>query len=455
MSIIHMFLAAVLLLGPLIALHEFGHFWVARRMGIKVLVYSIGFGPVIWKRIAKDGVQYQLAAIPLGGYVRMVDEREGNVPEEHLPYAFNRQSAWARMAVVAAGPMMNLLCAIAIYWVLLMQPSIEPNTRIGVIIPDSPAAQVGLQAGDRIIAIDGKPLSNWDNLRYAVIARMGDNGTIAVNAVHHQMPQTFNIPIAHFLGKGQQGDPLEQLGFLPWQPHMAPVIGNIAKDSAADRQGLNVNDEVLKINGQPVNDWLAMTRIIRKFPEQLIELTVLRQGQTQTLRIMPQGHRDTMGAVQGYLGIGPKVPPQAAFELPADYRQVVQYNPAMALVKACEKTWDTSVMTVKSFGKMLRGLISLDNLSGPITIAKVADQTANIGWQAFLSFMAVMSISLGVLNLMPIPVLDGGHLLYYFIEAVRGRPVSEQVQEFGLKIGLALLGMMMVVALFNDFNRLM
>ena len=450
MNILFIIFAAIVLLGPLIAIHEFGHFWVARRMGVKVLVYSIGFGPTIFKWDAKDGVRYQLAIIPLGGYVRFADEREGEVAPEDIPFAFNRQSAWRRMAIVAAGPVINLLFAVFLFWILYLPASEQLNTRIGQVQPQSAAAQVGLQVGDRIIAVDGKPTDNWESLNYALVERMGETGTIQVQAKRADQTQVFNFPINEFMRHGDQ-TPLEQLGFMPYRPNIAPVIGEVSRGEPAELQGLMAGDRITAVNGQATTEWTDVTTIVRANPEKLLTVKVLRANKPVQLEIMPKTMRDAMGKEYGYIGAGALV---ENYKIPTEYIQTVQYSPLSALGMSIHKTWQLSVMTVKAIGKMVSGLIGLDNLSGPITIAKVAGQSAEMGWQAFFSFMALMSVSLGVLNLLPIPVLDGGHLVYYFIEALRGKPVSEQIQMLGLRIGIILLGTLMVLALFNDFARL-
>ena len=450
MNILFIIFAAIVLLGPLIAIHEFGHFWVARRMGVKVLVYSIGFGPTIFKWDAKDGVRYQLAIIPLGGYVRFADEREGEVAPEDIPFAFNRQSAWRRMAIVAAGPVINLLFAVFLFWVLYLPANEQLNTRIGQVQPQSTASQVGLQVGDRIIAVDGKPTNTWESLNYALVERMGETGTIQVQAKRADQIQVFNLPINEFMRHGDQ-TPLDQLGFMPYRPSIAPVIGEVSRGEPAELQGLMAGDRITAVNGQPTTAWTDVTTIVRANPEKLLTVKVLRANKPIQLEIMPKTMRDAMGKEYGYIGAGALV---ENYKIPTEYIQTVQYSPLSALGMSIHKTWQLSVMTVKAIGKMVSGLIGLDNLSGPITIAKVAGQSAEMGWQAFFSFMALMSVSLGVLNLLPIPVLDGGHLVYYFIEALRGKPVSEQIQMLGLRIGIILLGTLMVLALFNDFARL-
>lgn len=450
MSVLFIVLAALLILGPLIAIHEFGHFWVARRMGVKVLVYSIGFGPTVLQWTSKkSGVHYRLAALPLGGYVRMLDEREGNVAPEEVHLAFNRQSPLKRIAIVAAGPLINLLLAVVLFWILSLPESEQLNTRIGKIIEQSPAAQVDLRVGDQITAVDGHATPTWEKLNYALLGRMGETGSVAVNVDRAGQNLQKQLPIQDFI-KDQSQSPLQSLGFMPYQPALPAIIGEISKDGAAARQGMQIGDQITAINQRPVKDWYDVVDQIRQSPEKLMTFSVLRQGQKVDLQIMPQARKDTMGHQTGFIGAGIKA---EKFEIPSEYKMTVQYTPFEAVGVAIDKTWQLSVMTVSGMVKMVKGLIGIENLSGPITIAKVAGQSAEMGWQTFLSFMALMSVSLGVLNLLPIPMLDGGHLVYYVIELIRGRPVSEQVQMFGLKIGMALLGTMMLLALFNDIMR--
>lgn len=453
MSLLHIVLAALLLLGPLIAIHEFGHFWVARRLGVKVLVFSIGFGPALLRRTGRDGVVYQFSAIPLGGYVRMADEREGEVAPEDLPHAFNRQSPWRRMAIVAAGPLINLLLAVLLFWGLFMLPSEQLSSRIGRVDAGSVAAQAGLQPGQVIVQVDGEKTQRWEQVNLAFMQRMGESGQLRIATQTPGQPlQEYRLPVRDFLKTTGQS-PVDALGLYPWQPQIAPVVGSVAPGSAAARQGLQVGDRILAINGQPVQDWLSLSQRVRREPEQLLSIRVARGAQVLELAVMPQGHRDALGQRVGQLGVGPKVDP-AQLQVPAAYRTTVQYGPVEALTQAVHKTGQMSWMTLQGMVKMVRGLIGLDNLSGPITIAKIAGHTASIGWRTFLDFMALMSISLGVLNLLPIPVLDGGHLLYYLAEGLRGKPLSERVQQWGFKLGVGLLGTMMLIALFNDFSRL-
>ncbi|QIC70345.1 RIP metalloprotease RseP [Acinetobacter indicus] len=451
MSALFIIVAAILLLGPLIAIHEFGHYFVARKLGVKVLVYSIGFGPTVLKWTSKkSGIQYQLSALPLGGYVKMLDEREGNVAEKDLPFAFNRQHPWKRIAIVAAGPLINLVFAIVLFWILFLPSQEQLNTRVGKVLPQTPAAEVNMQPGDRITAVDGTQVSTWEKLNFALVDRAGETGTIHIQANRDGQLQNFQLPIQDFL-KDQSQSPLEVLGFTPYRPNMPAVVSKLSEDGAAIRQGMKEGDQILAIDGVVMKDWYDVVQVVQASPEKLLKIDVLRQDQRVQLEIMPQAKRDNMGNTTGMLGVQSD---PGKITIPEEYKQTIQYSPTEALMMAVDKTGQISSMILNSIVKMVRGLIGLDNLSGPITIAKVAGQSAEMGWQTFISFMALMSVSLGILNLLPIPMLDGGHLVYYFIELIRGKPVSEQIQLVGLKIGMVLLGSMMLLALFNDFMRL-
>ncbi len=451
MNALFMIAAAILLLGPLIAIHEFGHYIVARKLGVKVLVYSIGFGPTLLKWTSKkSGIQYQLSALPLGGYVKMLDEREGNVAEEDLPKAFNRQHPWKRIAIVAAGPLINLLLAVVLFWILFLPAQEQLSTRIGKVLPNTPAAAVQMQHGDKIVAVDGTQVESWEKLNYALVNRVGETGQITIQADRAGKTENFQLPIQNFLNDQSQSA-LEVLGFLPYRPDIPPVVSKLSEDGAAIRQGMKEGDKIIAIDGVAMKDWFDVVRVVQASPEKLLKIDVLRGQDKVQLEVMPQGKRDKMGNTIGMLGVQSD---PGKVVIPAEYKQTIQYTPIEALGQAYDKTVQLSAMICGSIVKMVRGLIGLDNLSGPITIAKVAGQSAEMGWETFISFMALMSVSLGILNLLPIPMLDGGHLVYYFIELIRGRPVSEHIQLVGLKIGMVLLGSMMLLALFNDFMRL-
>jgi len=368
MNALFMIVAAILLLGPLIAIHEFGHYFVARKLGVKVQVYSIGFGPTLikWKS-KKSGIQYQLSALPFGGYVKMLDEREGNVAEEDLPQAFNRQSPWKRIAIVAAGPLINLVFAIVLFWILFLPSQEQLNTRVGKIFPGTPAAAVQMQTGDKITAIDGTPVSTWEKLNYAIVDRAGETGVIQVQVERQGQLQQFSLPIQNFL-KDQSKSPLETLGFIPYRPQIPAVVTKLSEDGAAIRQGIKEGDKIVAIDGVKMKDWFDVVEIVQASPEKLLKIDVLRNGEIRQLDVMPQGQRDNMGNVIGMLGVQ-STPGKVT--IPDEYKQTIQYNPAQALMMAVDKTGQISGMILNSMAKMVRGLIGLDNLSGPITIAKV------------------------------------------------------------------------------------
>ncbi len=466
MTLLLTLLAAIFVLGPLIALHEWGHYIVARLCGVKVLTYSIGFGPKLFGWTSKKtGIDYRVSALPLGGYVKMLDEREGEVAPSERHLAFNQQPPLKKIAIVAAGPLMNFIIAIALFWVLFLTPSEQLATKVGQILPNTPAASAQLPVADKIIAIDGHDVQTWEEINYRLAGRMGETGNInvtllsqtsndTVNDVTTRRPgaHTYQVSVTRFMqGQDQGKDALSSFGVLPWQPTIAPIIGELAPDGAAKRQGLQVGDRITAINGNEINDWISVTRIIKDNPEVLLNFAVVRDGQPVTLQIMPQGKKDNLGNDYGQIGA---MVAETDIVVPEDYKATIVYGPGEAIVKSFQKTEQLAVMTISSMGKMLSGMIGLDNLSGPITIAKVAKQSFDISWKMVLSTAALISLSLAVLNLLPIPVLDGGHILYYMIELVRGKPLSESVQIAGLNIGLLLLAGFMVLAIGNDISRL-
>lgn len=452
MSLLLIVLAGILVLGPLIAIHEFGHFWVARRCGVKVLTFSIGFGPAIWKRVARDGTEYRLAAIPLGGFVRMLDEREGEVAPEDLPRAFNRQSVAVRMAIVAAGPLINLFFAWLLFVVLMMQPGTSFKPIVGKVLPRSVAAMAGIREGDELVRIGERAVDDWESANYALLDHLGETGWLRIDVLPDgaSLPQTRQLLIRRYL-QDQSDDPFRSLGMVPWMPSLPPVIGQVEAGSAAERAGLHSDDRVLRINGAAITQWSDVVERIVASPARRMQWVVQRAGSELTLSATPDSEKDSDGQRIGRLGVG--VNATDVVISPA-YQRDHRRDLPDAVIAAADKTLQLITLSLTSMGKMLTGLIGMDSLSGPITIVKVAGQSASLGWEALVGFMALLSVSLGVLNLLPIPVLDGGHLLFFAIEAVWRKPLPEAVQLLGLRVGVALMGSVMLLAILNDIRRL-
>ncbi|AMD02022.1 sigma E protease regulator RseP [Halomonas chromatireducens] len=451
MGLIQNVLAVIVVLGLLITFHEYGHYWVARRCGVKVLRFSVGFGKPIWSRVDRNGTEFAIAAIPLGGYVKMLDEREAPVPDEQLHEAFNRKTVWQRIAIVAAGPLANFLLAIVAYWALFVAGTTTVAPVVGDVTVDSPAERSGLRSGQEIVAVEGDAVRSWDDINLRLIARIGASGELSFQARGdtREEAREFRLPVENYLVRQDPPQPLATLGITPWQPPFPARLGQVIDGEAASQAGLQAGDEVLAVNGTPVDDWMDFVNIVRTSPGESLALDVARNGEQLSLTMVPGERELETGVSIGYVGAGVE-----SVEWPEEYRREIRYGPVEALGQAVGRTSDMTLLTLGAIRKMLVGLISPSNLSGPITIAQVAGDTARTGLESFISFLAYLSISLAVLNLLPIPVLDGGHLLYYFVEAVRGRPVSERTQAMGLRIGLALIATLMLMALYFDLMRL-
>ncbi|NMZ23904.1 sigma E protease regulator RseP [Pseudomonas proteolytica] len=450
MSALYMIVGTLVALGVLVTFHEFGHFWVARRCGVKVLRFSVGFGMPLLRWHDRRGTEFVIAAIPLGGYVKMLDEREGEVPADQLDQSFNRKTVRQRIAIVAAGPIANFLLAMVFFWVLAMLGSQQVRPVIGAVEAGSIAAKAGLSAGQEIVAIDGEPTTGWGAVNLQLVRRLGESGTVQL--VVREQDSTAETPRELVLDKWLKGadepDPIKSLGIRPWRPALPPVLAELDPKGPAQAAGLKTGDRLLALNGQALGDWQQVVDLVRVRPDTKIVLKVERDGAQIDVPVT-LAVRGEAKAAGGYLGAGVK-----GVEWPPSMVREVSFGPLAAIGEGARRTWTMSVLTLDSLKKMLFGELSVKNLSGPITIAKVAGASAQSGVADFLNFLAYLSISLGVLNLLPIPVLDGGHLLFYLVEWVRGRPLSDRVQGWGIQIGISLVVGVMLLALVNDLGRL-
>ncbi|MEW6352938.1 MAG: RIP metalloprotease RseP [Pseudomonadota bacterium] len=442
----------IVTLGLLITVHEFGHYWVARKMGVKVLRFSIGFGKILWSRRAgPDNTEYAVAALPLGGYVKMLDEQEGAVPQAELPRAFNRQKLAARSAIVFAGPLFNFLFAILAYWLMFVVGVQGLKPLVGEVTEGSIAAQAGLRSGDEIVAVDRQPTPTWEAAVFALIDKVLEREPVTLTVRdQEQVEHTVTLDLADSPAGLDRGNVLENLGLRPLRPTLAPVIGQLEGGGAAERAGLAVGDRIVAADGQPFDDWNAWAAYVREHAGQVMRVEVERAGRTIGLELRPAPHTTPDGAVIGRIGAAPAIP-QA---LPETMFTELRYGPVAALGQAFAQSWEVAALTVNMLGKMVIGQAALDNVSGPISIAQFAGDSASDGLAPFLRFLAIVSISLGILNLLPVPLLDGGHLMYYLIEAVKGSPVSAKAQMIGQQLGIIMLLGLTILAFYNDLVRL-
>lgn len=454
-------IALIVTLGILVTIHEFGHFWVARRCGVKVLRFSIGFGRAAKTWIGKDGVEYVIAPIPLGGYVKMLGQDDttvgdsGDVPSSQRHLSFAHKPLWQRMAIVAAGPVANFLLAVVVYWIINIGYGVSGIAPvISGVIDDSPAANAGLQKGDEILAVDGNPTVIWQQVTLQMLGRLGETGTLrlTIDPVGADTQRDVLVPINAWMGGTTEPNPVSELGIV--QIQIPARIADVIPGSRAEAGGLQYGDEIIAVNGIEVQGWTHWVEIIRNSPELPLDVTVQRDGELTDLVLRPEATELDDGEQAGRIGAYVQ---ETSYEqlVPPELRREIHYGVIGAVGPALKETWDKSVFVLDSVKKMVVGLISVKNINGPITIAQVAGETATYGLDVYLGFLALLSISLGVLNLMPIPVLDGGHLLYYTIEAVTRRPVPERIQAWGLQLGLLIISGIMVLAIYNDVSRLL
>ena len=449
LSILWNLAAFIVALGVLITVHEFGHFWVARRCGVRVERFSIGFGKALWRRTDKSGTEYVIALIPLGGYVKMLDERAEPVAPELRHYAFNNKTVGQRAAIIAAGPIANFLFAIFAYWLVFIigVPGVRPV--VGEITPNSIAAQAQIQPGTELKAVDGIETPDWDAVRLQLVAKIGDeHTTLSVAQFGSNQRQDKTLDLRQWAFEPDKEDPVSSLGIRPRGPQIEPVLSEVQVNSAASKAGLQAGDRIVKVNGQPLTQWMTFVTLVRDNPDTPLALDIERQGSSLSLTLTPDS-KQVNGKAEGFAGVVPKVIP-----LPDEYKTVRQYGPFSAILEASDKTWQLMKLTVSMLGKLITGDVKLNNLSGPISIAQGAGMSAEFGVIYYLMFLALISVNLGIINLFPLPVLDGGHLLFLAIEKLKGGPVSERVQDFSYRIGSILLVLLMGLALFNDFSRL-
>ena len=448
LSILWSFVAFIVALGVLITVHEFGHFWVARRCGVKVERFSIGFGKALWRRSDRQGTEYVIALIPLGGYVKMLDERVESVPAELRHQAFNNKTVLQRASIIAAGPIANFIFAVFAYWVVFIHgvPGVRPV--VGEILNGSVAAEAQITSGMELKAVDGIETPDWDAVRMALIGKIGDSSTtLTVSQFGEEATQQKQVDLREWQFEPDKQDPVVALGIRPRGPQIETTLAEVQANSPASAAGLQAGDRIVKVDGQPLSQWQAFAAQVRDNPRKNMALDVERNGELVTLTLTPEAKPGN--EAEGFAGVIPRVIP-----LPDEYKTVRQYGPFAAVGEASVKTWQLMKLTVSMLGKLITGDVKLNNLSGPISIAQGAGLSAEYGVIYYLMFLALISVNLGIINLFPLPVLDGGHLLFLAIEKIKGGQVSERVQDFSYRIGSILLVLLMGLALFNDFSRL-
>lgn len=452
MSELPFYLAAfVVVLGVLIVVHEYGHYAAARWVGVKVLRFSVGFGRVIWqRRLGRDQTEWAISVFPLGGYVKMLDEREGAVAEGERHRAFNRQSVGARSLIVAAGPLANFALAILLYWVVFISGSEELLPVLGTPPADTPAAMAGVKNGEQVRRVDGEVVATWNDLRWLVLQKAVGQEEAALEVINEQGEIAVrHLHLAAAGDQGWEGDALERLGLRFYRANFPAVIGKLVDGGPAARSGLQVGDWIRSVDGEEIANWQAFVLKVRESPGRRLQVVVKRHDELFAVDVESEPISER-GRTIGKIGVAVAESAESRREL----KTHVSYGPLEAAGKAVAETWDKSVFSLVMLGKMLTGEVSWKNLSGPVTIADYAGQSAKLGLDYYLKFMALVSISLGVLNLLPIPVLDGGHLMYHMIEVVRRRPLSERAMEISQQIGVSILFVLMAFAFFNDLNRL-
>ncbi|UOB72620.1 MULTISPECIES: sigma E protease regulator RseP [unclassified Pseudoalteromonas] len=439
----------ILALGILVTVHEYGHFWVARKAGVKVLRFSIGFGKPLIKCHDKYNTEYVIAAIPLGGYVKMLDERVDDVPANQRHLSFNSKSVQARIAIVAAGPMANFLFAIFALAVMYMVGVQSVKPVVGSITEGSRAEQAGLMPSQHIIKIGDDNITTWQDATFAFMSRLGEERVEITVRDENLQTRVKTLNIDGWKLDQQDVPPLTSLGIVPFRPQATLTVAAVTKNSAAEQANLQVNDTILAVNGETISNWPQLVNVITQSANKSLQFSVKRQDSIKSITVTPQGRVGNNGIEQGFLGVAPVVQ-----QWPEGYVQSRSFGPLDSIVRGTKETWRLITLSFDMIGNLITGQVSVKNLSGPVGIAVGAGTSVSYGLVAFLSFLALISVNLGVFNLLPLPVLDGGHLMYYIIELFRKKPVSEKTQEFGFKVGALLLIFLTCFALFNDVSRL-
>ncbi len=439
----------ILALGILVAIHEYGHFWVARKMGVKVLRFSIGFGKPLLKWHDKYNTEYVIAAIPLGGYVKMLDERVDEVPENERHLSFNAKSVQARIAIVAAGPLANFLFAIVALAAMYMVGVQSVKPVVGSITEGSRAEQAGIMPSEQIIKIGDDTIATWQDATFALMSSLGEQSVPVVVRNENYQEQTKMLNVEGWKLDQQDVPPLSSLGIVPFRPQATLTIAAITKNSAAELANLQVNDTIIAVNGETISDWRQLVNLITQSANKSLQFSVKRQDSINSVTVTPKSRINEHGIEQGFLGVAPVVQPW-----PDGYVETRSFGPLDSIARGTQETWRLITLSFDMIGNLITGQVSVKNLSGPVGIAVGAGTSVSYGLVAFLSFLALISVNLGVFNLLPLPVLDGGHLMYYIIELFRKKPVSEKTQEFGFKVGALLLIFLTCFALFNDVSRL-
>jgi regulator of sigma E protease len=447
-------LAFLFAVGLLVTVHEYGHYWVARRLGFKVLRFSVGFGKALWKRTAGvDGTEYVIAAIPLGGYVKLLDEREAPVEAHEVHRAFNRRPHWQRILVLLAGPAANIIFAILLLAVLFWSNGVtEVRAVVGNVLADSPAARAGLTRGDEILSLDGALVAGQSDVVIGLLEQMTGDGRVLLQLKSESGAQrSALLAVDDPVERRRLTEPenlLRGLGFGFWTPPLPAIVGKVVPGGPADKAGLAVGDEVLAVNGTAVADFTDLTRRIEAHAGDSVLFGIRRAGQEQALRVEVRAE-EINGKRVGRIDIGST----RGVALPASMIRRTSLGPLQSLALGTQEAWRMTALQARVFWRMLQGHVSLKNLSGPLTIAEFAGDSAQSGVAAFASFLVLISLSLGFLNLLPVPILDGGQIVYQLVEWIKGSPLSERAQMFGQQLGIGLLVLMMGVALFNDILR--